>query len=65
MITVARLIVKAALTRKGSVGAHYRSDYKDRGKDWLQHLSWNKRNFSFGENSSGDTRRTESGVCKG
>jgi len=63
MITVAQLIVKAALTRKGSVGAHYRSDYKDRGTDWQQHLSWNKRNFNFGKNSSGDTQKTETGVC--
>ncbi|PKL47522.1 MAG: L-aspartate oxidase [Nitrospira bacterium HGW-Nitrospira-1] len=44
MLTVARIIVKAALTRKGSVGAHYRSDCKERGENWQQHISWNLRN---------------------
>ncbi|GAB4541771.1 MAG: L-aspartate oxidase [Thermodesulfovibrionia bacterium] len=37
MITVAGLIVDAALLRNGSVGAHYRSDFKDRGEDWQRH----------------------------
>lgn len=47
MITVASLIVKAALTRKGSVGAHYRSDYKERGEGWQQHMGWNRNSFKF------------------
>lgn len=37
MITVAGLIVDSALLRKGSVGAHYRSDFKDRGEAWQRH----------------------------
>lgn len=37
MLTVARLITGAALTRKGSVGAHYRSDFPEKGADWQRH----------------------------
>jgi len=37
MLTVAGLIVESALLRRGSVGAHYRSDFKDKGKDWKRH----------------------------
>jgi L-aspartate oxidase len=47
MITVSGIIVEAALRRKGSVGAHYRSDYKKRGKDWQRHIRWDKTNFAF------------------
>jgi len=47
MVTVARIIVEAALSRKGSVGAHYRSDYKDRGPAWQQHTKLNKDSFRF------------------
>jgi L-aspartate oxidase len=45
MVTVADIIIESALTRKGSVGAHYRSDYKERGKDWETHVIWDKRTF--------------------
>ncbi len=47
MITVASIIVESALRRKGSIGAHYRSDYKERGKDWYKPIIWNKNNFRF------------------
>lgn len=47
MITVSSLIVEAALAREGSVGAHYRSDFKERGTDWQKHLIWNRENFSL------------------
>ncbi|GAB4486503.1 MAG: L-aspartate oxidase [Thermodesulfovibrionales bacterium] len=39
MITAARLIVASALLREGSVGAHYRSDCKDRGRNWQDHIT--------------------------
>lgn len=39
MLTVAFLITQSALKRKGSVGAHYRSDFKERGIDWQRHIS--------------------------
>jgi L-aspartate oxidase len=42
MITVASLITEAAMARRGSVGAHYRSDYPGRNEDWQQHLIWQK-----------------------
>ncbi len=42
MLTVARLITEAALLRKGSVGAHYRSDYPQRGEGWERHITWRK-----------------------
>ncbi|MEW6571293.1 MAG: L-aspartate oxidase [Nitrospirota bacterium] len=38
MLTVAKLITEAAILRKGSVGAHYRSDFPERGKDWQKHI---------------------------
>jgi L-aspartate oxidase len=37
MLTVAKLITDSALLRQGSVGAHYRSDFRDRGTDWHKH----------------------------
>ncbi|HWR59434.1 MAG TPA: L-aspartate oxidase [Thermodesulfovibrionales bacterium] len=39
MLTVSRLITEAALERKGSVGAHYRSDHPGRGENWQGHIS--------------------------
>jgi len=47
MLTVARLIIEASLRREGSVGAHYRSDFKDRGDRWQEHIMLDKTNFSF------------------
>jgi L-aspartate oxidase len=47
MITVSGIIVEAALRRKGSVGAHYRSDYKERGEDWQKHIRWDRKSFAF------------------
>jgi len=38
LLTVAKLVTEAALLRKGSVGAHYRSDYPEKGEDWLNHI---------------------------
>lgn len=38
MLTVAFMITEAALERKGSVGAHYRSDFKERGENWQRHI---------------------------
>ena len=38
MITVAQLITEAARLRQGSVGAHYRSDFPDRGENWHKHI---------------------------
>lgn len=48
MITVSAIIVEAALSRKGSVGAHYRSDHKERGADGQRHLTWNRSAGLFG-----------------
>ncbi|OGW28115.1 MAG: L-aspartate oxidase [Nitrospirae bacterium GWC2_42_7] len=45
MITVSFIIVESALLRKGSVGAHYRSDHKDRGANWQEHIKWDKAIF--------------------
>lgn len=38
MLTVANLITDAALLREGSIGAHYRSDFKERGENWHRHI---------------------------
>ncbi|MGB9715920.1 MAG: L-aspartate oxidase [Thermodesulfovibrionales bacterium] len=40
MLFVANLITEASLLRKGSVGAHYRSDYPERGEGWQRHIIW-------------------------
>ncbi len=48
MLTVASLIVEAALAREGSVGAHYRSDHKDRGTDWKRHITLDRQSFRAG-----------------
>lgn len=38
MILAASLITEAARMRKGSVGAHYRSDFPKRGARWQRHI---------------------------
>jgi L-aspartate oxidase len=62
MITVAGIIVKSALAREGSVGAHYRSDFKERGEKWQQHISWNKRNFASPINTPEKIQKTKKGA---
>ncbi|MGC2425202.1 MAG: L-aspartate oxidase [Nitrospirota bacterium] len=42
LLTAGTLIAKAALSRKGSVGAHYRSDHKSRGRGWERHISFKR-----------------------
>jgi L-aspartate oxidase len=63
MITVSGIIVKAAFDRQGSVGAHYRSDYKGRGENWQQHISWDKKNFNFAPDTPRGTRQGKAGSC--
>lgn len=43
MLIVARLIIEAAILRKGSVGAHYRTDYPQKGEDWEKHIILQKK----------------------
>jgi L-aspartate oxidase len=43
MQVVAYLITEASLQRKGSAGAHYRSDYPERGEEWEKHIAWRMR----------------------
>jgi len=52
MIVISAVIIEAALARKGSVGAHYRSDYKDRGEGWRKHIRWDKNSLDIGKNRS-------------
>lgn len=40
MVTVAMLITEAAFLREGSVGAHYRSDFPEKGDNWQRHIEW-------------------------
>lgn len=42
MLTVANLITDAALLRESSIGAHYRSDFKERGENWRRHTACQK-----------------------
>ena len=62
MITVAGIIVKSALARQGSVGAHYRSDFKEKGENWQQHISWNKRDFASPKNTPEKIQKTKKGA---
>lgn len=39
MLAVATMITHAALERKGSVGAHFRSDFPKRGRRWKHHTN--------------------------
>lgn len=39
LICIALSITESALIRKGSVGAHYRTDFKDRGDNWQNHIT--------------------------
>jgi L-aspartate oxidase len=43
MLTVGSLITEAALQRKGSVGGHYRSDFRQRGDDWQRHIQLSRK----------------------
>lgn len=47
MLIVAKLITETALLRKGSVGAHYRSDYPEMDEEWQKHIVWNKKDGEF------------------
>ncbi|OHE60594.1 MAG: L-aspartate oxidase [Thermodesulfovibrio sp. RBG_19FT_COMBO_42_12] len=42
MLTVSKLTTEAAILRKGSVGAHYRSDFPQRGEGWQRHITFKK-----------------------
>ena len=42
MYEVSKLITESAVLRKGSVGAHYRSDYPQTGEGWERHIVWKK-----------------------
>jgi L-aspartate oxidase len=51
MLTTAQLIIDAALLREGSIGAHYRSDFKERGENWQKHTICNKTRGTTWEKS--------------
>lgn len=61
MVTLSRIIVHAALQRKGSVGAHYRSDFKQRGDRWQEHRCWDREMFDR-EKSCASASRSR-GTC--
>ena len=43
MLDVAQMIVKSAIFRTESRGAHYREDYPETQSDWLKHICVSKR----------------------
>jgi L-aspartate oxidase len=45
MVLISGIIVEAALLRRGSVGAHYRTDFKARGEGWQRHVTWDREHF--------------------
>jgi L-aspartate oxidase len=38
MLEVSKVMTESALLRKGSVGAHYRSDYPGKDQGWERHI---------------------------
>lgn len=42
MLTSATIITETAFLRKGSVGAHYRTDFKGKGENWQRHIACTK-----------------------
>jgi L-aspartate oxidase len=40
MFTLASLITESALIRRGSAGAHYRSDFPEKGPEWKKHITF-------------------------
>lgn len=46
MVIVGLMITEAALARKNSVGAHYRTDYKEKTTGWERHLRIRKENMT-------------------
>ncbi len=47
MLIVSLLIVRSALKRRGSIGAHYRTDFPERGTKWKRHISMSKESQEF------------------
>jgi L-aspartate oxidase len=43
MIEVSRLITEAAILRRNSVGAHYRSDFPGKDEGWSRHIQMSKQ----------------------
>jgi L-aspartate oxidase len=52
MLTVACAVTYAALERKGSIGAHYRSDAPQPGQGWQRHITVEKDDGGFRLNAS-------------
>jgi len=42
MLEVSKMITESAILRRGSVGAHYRSDFPFRGEAWERHIIFKK-----------------------
>ncbi len=47
MVMVGLIITEAALERKNSVGAHYRTDYKEKLPGWEKHLRIRKKDTTI------------------
>lgn len=57
MLTVATLITRSALYREGSIGAHYRSDFKERGANWSGHTLCKREGEIFWTDSRAEQDR--------
>lgn len=58
MLVVGKLITHAASLRKGSAGAHYRSDFKERGEEWEKHITLKKADRELSKNDVKNPRQT-------
>lgn len=47
MLLLSKLVVKSALIRKESRGAHYRKDHPKQNKKWLKHVIFKDGKYYF------------------
>lgn len=47
MVTVALMIIESALSRRNSVGAHFRTDFREKSQGWQRHTRVVRKNYTI------------------